>query len=224
VDWCGVEPFTEGPLTDGWGDAVGRVAFAAPWLIGAERLVERLRMSLPCTTMLSLDFLRSRVSISVTASVRVDTVCDSWRTVTAGVQVDDRAYADIDNSEEALVLLLELLLVEDLHREDALFVDLPALLSAWSGVYSVEYDVHVEALVPVGVQRLLDDARGARLLAIDRGHGEGIGEACIACISGMSPDLSEGAPTEDIALIETIGRDNCTVSVPLSSSQQRKLR
>jgi len=44
----------------------------------------------------------------------------------------------------------------------------------------VEGDVHVEALVPVRVQRLLDDARGARLLAIDRGHGEGVREACIA--------------------------------------------
>jgi hypothetical protein len=49
---------------DGCGDAVGRVGLAAPWLMGAARLVERLRMSFPCTTMLSLDFLRSRVSIS----------------------------------------------------------------------------------------------------------------------------------------------------------------
>jgi hypothetical protein len=32
--------------------------------MGAVRLVERLRMSLPWTTMLSFDFLRSRVSIS----------------------------------------------------------------------------------------------------------------------------------------------------------------
>jgi hypothetical protein len=65
VDWCGVEaPLTAGPVTDGCGDAVGRTPFAAPWLMGAARLVERLRISLPWTTMLSLDFLRSRVSIS----------------------------------------------------------------------------------------------------------------------------------------------------------------
>lgn len=47
------------------------------------------------------------------------------------------------------------------------------------------HDVHVEALVPVGVQRLLDDARGARLLAIDRGHGEGVRKSCSTCMSDM---------------------------------------
>lgn len=38
--------------------------------------------------------------------------------------------------------------------------------------------LHVKALVPVRVQRLLDDARGPRLLAANRGDGEGIREAC----------------------------------------------
>jgi hypothetical protein len=47
-------------------------------------------------------------------------------TVAAGIQVDDRSDADIDDAEEALVLLLELLLVEDLNRQDALLVDSPA--------------------------------------------------------------------------------------------------
>ena len=44
-------------------------------------------------------------------------------------------------------------------------------------------DAHVETLVPVGVQRLLDDARGARLLAIDSGYGEGVGKSCGGYIS-----------------------------------------
>jgi hypothetical protein len=52
------------PLVDGCGDALGRGGFWTPWLMGVDRLVERLRISLPWTTMLSLDFLRSRVSIS----------------------------------------------------------------------------------------------------------------------------------------------------------------
>jgi hypothetical protein len=52
------------------------------------------------------------------------------------------------------------------------------------------YDVHVEALVPVGVQRLLDDARGARLLAIDRGHGEGVRKACSTCMSDLATLVS----------------------------------
>jgi hypothetical protein len=50
-------------------------------------------------------------------------------TVAAGVQVDDGPDADVDDAEEALVLLLELL-VEDLDGEHALLVDLPVRLLA----------------------------------------------------------------------------------------------
>jgi hypothetical protein len=48
------------------------------------------------------------------------------RTITTSVQVDDTANTDIDNTEETLVLLLELLLVKDLNGENALFVGSPA--------------------------------------------------------------------------------------------------
>ena len=77
------------------------------------------------------------------------------------------------------------------------------------------HDVHVEALVPVGVQRLLDDAGRARLLAIDRGHGEGVRESCAAPVSGMSRSITAAAPTEHIALVEAVGGNYCAVSVPL---------
>lgn len=50
---------------------------------------------------------------------------------------------------------------------------------------------HVEALVPVRVQRLLHDAGSVSLLRIDGDDGEGIGE------------------TEDFALGQAIGGDNC---------------
>jgi len=103
--------------------------------------------------------------------------------IPARVEVYHRPYADIDDAQEALVLLLELLLVKDLNREDALFVHF-----------------HVEALVPVGVQRLLDDARGARLLAIDRGHGEGVRKS------------------EHIALVEPIGGDDGDAQVGLAGA------
>lgn len=83
-------------------------------------------------------------------------------------------------------------------------------------------DVHIEALVPVGVQRLLDDARGARLLAIDRGHSEGIREACSACVSVGSVRREEGVArgqvrTEDIALVEAIGGNDCIVLARLTA-------
>lgn len=64
VDWCGVDTLAI-PLVEGFVDAGGRVVPFAPWLMGAVRFVERLRMSFPWTTMLSFDFFRSRVSISV---------------------------------------------------------------------------------------------------------------------------------------------------------------
>ena len=111
-------------------------------------------------------------------------------TVASSVKVNDAPYAHVDDAQKALVLLLELLLVKDLYRQHAVFRDapamtlaLPARLVVWNRIGD---DAHVEALVPVGVQRLLDNARGARLLAIDRGHGEGIGEACIARVSAVS--------------------------------------
>jgi hypothetical protein len=83
-----------------------------------------LRMSLPWTTMLSLDFLRSRVSISAGQLARVYAP-ERVPTIAASVQVDDGADADVDDAEEALVLLLEFLLVEDLDRQHALLVDPP---------------------------------------------------------------------------------------------------
>jgi hypothetical protein len=48
------------------------------------------------------------------------------RTVAARVQVDDAPDAHVDDAQEALVLFLELLLVEDLDCEHAVFGDAPA--------------------------------------------------------------------------------------------------
>lgn len=98
------------------------------------------------------------------------------RTIAAGVQVNDAPDAHVDDAQEALVLLLELLLVKDLNCEYAVFGDAPGEWLA-VGVGGQGGDVHVEALVPVGVQRLLDHARGARLFAADGGNGEGVREA-----------------------------------------------
>lgn len=53
---------------DVWGARDGRLELAdagscCVGRAGVERLVERLMINLPCTTRLSVDFLRSRVSI-----------------------------------------------------------------------------------------------------------------------------------------------------------------
>lgn len=96
---------------------------------GAERLVERLTMSLPCTTRLSVDFLRSLVSMWS------GVVCPGhWLVVvsharagldsTVGIRCElyHITDPDIDDTEKPLVLLLELLLVKDLDGQYAVLI------------------------------------------------------------------------------------------------------
>lgn len=97
---------------------------------GALRLVERFNISLPLTTRLSLDLRKSRVSISA-RDIRTCTTTTtmSARTIAASVKVDDAADAEIDDSQKALILFLELFLIEYLDGEDALIVCLAARVS-----------------------------------------------------------------------------------------------
>ena len=77
----------------------------------------RFTMSFPCTIRLSLDFLRSRVSISGSLNELeyVDAPKeDTEPTFSAHIKVYDRPNADIDDTQKTLVLLLKFLLVEDL--------------------------------------------------------------------------------------------------------------
>lgn len=60
---CDVDP--DGVLIEGLDGFGAPPGGANVPLGGADKFVERLIMSLPCTTRLSLDFLRSRVSISI---------------------------------------------------------------------------------------------------------------------------------------------------------------
>ena len=100
-------------------------------------------------------------------------------TITTGIKVDYTANAYIDNAQEALVLLLEFLLVEDLHCEDALFGDFPDLISVLVWKYDrQQVHIHVKALIPVGIQSLLDDSGRARLLTTNGRDGEGVRESC----------------------------------------------
>lgn len=61
-------PFVDGPAEDPDGRVV---LLELPFASGARRLVERLRISLPLTTRLSLDLRRSLVIISDNQSARV---------------------------------------------------------------------------------------------------------------------------------------------------------
>lgn len=60
-------------------------------------------------------------------------------TIAPCIQVDHRAYADVDNAQKALVLLLELPLIEYLHREHAVLGYSPApCISMFPGLTNVE--------------------------------------------------------------------------------------
>ncbi|KAG9967318.1 hypothetical protein KCU61_g730, partial [Aureobasidium melanogenum] len=88
---------------------------------------------------------RSRVSISTIAACQhgsSESTCR--RTVTTSVQVDDTANTDVDNTEETLVLLLELLLVKYLNGENALFVCSPAGIRQFG-----KYGLSVFLMTPV---------------------------------------------------------------------------
>ena len=100
------------------------------------------------------------------------------QTVSVGSELDDVADPDVDDAQESLVLLLELLLIEHLHGEDAVFIhsagrwlDTTDPCGQWGR------DPQVETLVPVGVQRPLGDGRRLCLFAVDRGYGKWIRKA-----------------------------------------------
>ncbi|KAI3481094.1 hypothetical protein L1887_56668 [Cichorium endivia] len=81
------------------------------------------------------------------------------QTLSAKFEVENVGDADVDHAQEALIALLELLLVEDLDSDDG-------------GVG----DGDIEAVVPVRVERLFDDGRGMGLLSVDGDDGERIGK------------------------------------------------
>ena len=134
-------------------------------------------INLPWTTRLSVDFLRSRVSIS-RMCVSTETVTGQrLDTISSSVEVNHVANADVDHSQEALILLLEFLLVKDLDGEDAVFRRFPANASEIGATLS-EWIAHVKNLIPVGVQGLLDHRCCSGLFSANGRYSEGIRETC----------------------------------------------
>lgn len=101
-------------------------------------------------------------------------------TISAGIQVNHTSNAYVDHAQKALILLLELLLIEDLYRKYALVIDSPVCIVSLRLLSPATLiSVHVKTLVPIRIQRLLDDASRARLLAADGSHREWVWESCI---------------------------------------------
>ena len=94
-------------------------------------------------------------------------------TITAGIEVDDIADSNVDNTKEALISLLEFLLIEDLHREHTIFCDSPRIRFEYDFTLVFDrYHLQIEAFVPVRVQGLLYGGRGVGLLASDGDDSE----------------------------------------------------
>lgn len=69
--------------------------------------------------------ISARKKIQIRCVTGVQNVVQEVFTVAAHLQIDDISNANVDNAKEALILLLEFLLVKDLNRQDAVFVDFP---------------------------------------------------------------------------------------------------
>lgn len=216
---AGVEDPVCAPFVDAPGVANGGlVALVLELLIGARRLVERLRMSLPFTTRLSFDFRRSLVSISVcSVSMCYGEPPTGILTISTNVQVKHAADAHVDHSKETLVLFLELLLVKDLNCEYTLVgrapvISISILLSehmyvrgqTYMSKLSFQYGLSVFLITPVVL------VCSPPIVATAKGSGKPV-RVHDKPMSRLTRRL-QGLPlTKDISLVKTIGSDDCDV-------------
>jgi hypothetical protein len=96
-------------------------------------------------------------------------------TISAELEVEDVAHAAVDDAKEALILFLELSLIEYLYCDDTRFFygscPVSVMGVSWGGL-------HIERLVPVGVEGFADDLGRLGLFTIDGQHGKRVWESC----------------------------------------------
>lgn len=89
------------------------------------------------------------------------------------IQVNHIAHTDIDNTQESLVSPLKFLLVKDLNSNNGgVFDGTAANRLSGTSEDRKRVSTHVEALVPVRIERFLYYASGMCLLRIHRNHSE----------------------------------------------------
>jgi hypothetical protein len=116
------------------------------------------------------------------------------RTVSTKVDIEYIAHANIDDTEKALIPTLELALVKDLDGDDGRVLDSATKKRISNAVAVTQQQsayAHVEALVPVRVQRFLDHA------------------GCVCLLGVYGDDRERVRESEHIALGKAIGRDDC---------------
>ena len=191
------------------GPAPGREVVEAAE-IGARRLVDRFRISLPLTTRLSLDFRKSLVIISEMCQPLFKVRYPQYvHTFSPHVELDDASYTNIDDPEEALILLLEFLLVENLHSKDAVLGRSP--VSAFSmypltpndfsymSKLSFQYGLRVFLITPVVL------VCSPFTVATAKGSGKPCGGQLLL----FPPRCT--CLTEHITLVQAVCSNDCTV-------------
>jgi hypothetical protein len=140
-------------------------------------------------------------------------------TISTSIQVNNAPHPDVHYTQETLVLLLEFLLVKDLHGENALFRDFPGRLSAYPfggsrgvGVIdggraymsklSFQYGFKVFLMTPVVLV--------CSPLMVATANGSGNPKRCtISMRSPRTLDLATVSRTEDIPFVQPICGNDC---------------
>ena len=93
-------------------------------------------------------------------------------------EINDISDSDINDPQEALILLLKFLLIKYLHGQDTIFGGTPIILDQLCFIPSDIRCSHIETLIPVWVERPLDDRCRFGLLAAESRHSERVRESC----------------------------------------------
>lgn len=136
-----------------------------------------------------------------------------FHTLRFGDQFNDVPYSDVDNTEEALVLLFEFLLVEDLDGQDAVLVDLAAAsesrcsISYWWRARTYKSKLSFQYGLSVRLDTCVVFVCSPLMVATAKGSGnpaDGVSTSATTTRHRGRTQLH----TEDISLVETIGGDD----------------
>lgn len=101
-------------------------------------------------------------------------------------ELDNVADPHVDHPQEALVLLLELLLVKYLDCQYAVLIHsaVVALARIRAAINHAGAVAQIKALVPVWTEGALGDDGSLRLLAVNGSNGERVRKACGSRLAG----------------------------------------
>ena len=97
-------------------------------------------------------------------------------TISTDIKIYDIADPNVDDTEEALVLFLELFLIENLNGENAVLCRFPGSMLGLLATHQLQ-DIHVKDFIPIRIKGLLDHRCCSRLLATNSRNCERVWES-----------------------------------------------